>query len=349
MGNWRDTLITRDKTILETMQLIDKSSMQIAVVVDSSEHILGTVTDGDIRRGILKGMSLDFTVDNVMNTQPFTAPYGKSVQEYEMILQRKDLKQLPLVDELGKVLDLYTIKSKAAHRRYDNFVVLMVGGLGTRLRPLTDEIPKPMLHVGGKPILETIIESFKDAGFYRFILSVSYKKEQIENYFQDGSNFDVEISYLHEDKRLGTAGPLSLIKEPLDKPVIVMNGDLLTKVNFEQLVDFHIENKAEATMCVRDYEFQVPYGVIKTHQHKLVAIEEKPIHHSYVNAGIYVLNPSVIDLVPYNEFYDMPDLFSTLILKESNVHVFPLREYWMDIGQIKDFEQADKDFKNIFE
>lgn len=347
MSEIRDIVVDPSDTILYTMQLIDRNMMKIAIVVDSSAKLLGTVTDGDLRRGILKGISLDSPIEMIMNSSPKKELIGKPSHHYKNVLKRNHIKHLPLVTKDGEFVDLFLLEAKDSFRRNNNIVVLMAGGLGSRLRPLTDEIPKPLLPVGGKPILEHIIESFKDNGFYQFVISVNYKKEMIVDHFGDGSDFGVEITYLFEEKRLGTAGPLSLLSEEIDQPLLVMNGDLLTKVNFEQLLHFHIENKAVATMCVRSYEYQVPYGVIKTNQHKLIGIEEKPIHHSFVNAGIYVLNPKVKDHISFNEFYDMPELFTKLISTDENVQAFPIREYWMDIGQLHDYEKANVDFSEV--
>ena len=342
-----DILVGPSDSILKTMQLIDKNTMQIAIVVDEYNQLLGTVTDGDIRRGILKGLSLDSPIEIIMNTSPKKALIGKPEKLYVNILKRNKLKHLPLTSEEGKFVDLFLLEAKDSSRRNDNIVVLMAGGLGSRLRPLTDEIPKPLLPVGGKPILEHIIESFKENGFYQFLLSVNYKKEYIETHFGDGSELGVEISYLPEEKRLGTAGALSLLTKDTCKPIIVMNGDLLTKVNFEQLLSFHLDNKATATMCVRNYEYQIPYGVINTYQQRLIGIEEKPIHHSFVNAGIYVLNPEVKGQIPYNDYYDMPELFIKLIA--NNVHAITYMKiaYWMDVGQLRDYEKANDDFDEV--
>jgi NDP-sugar pyrophosphorylase family protein len=230
----------------------------------------------------------------------------------------------------------------------ENWVVLMAGGLGTRLAPLTDNCPKPLLKVGNKPILETIIENFISHGFKRFYLSVNYKAEMIEEYFGDGSRWGAEIRYLREDKKMGTAGALGLIPEPLTQPFLVMNGDLLTKVNFSQLLNFHQEQNAHATMCVREYDFQVPYGVVSVDKHRIKSIEEKPVHRFFVNAGIYVLDPEAVSLIPADMPYDMTSLFEQMTANEREVIAFPVREYWLDIGHRDDFERAAGDFARIF-
>lgn len=347
MKQWRKILVSPDHTLLETMKIIDESSLQFAVVVDDKQCLLGTVTDGDIRRGILRGEGLDVPISSVMNAAPMSALTGKKHYHYKQLMKRKQLKQLPITDELNRVTDvIFADEIEVTINK--NIVVLMLGGLGARLRPLTNDIPKPMLKIGNKPILETIVDGFKQCGYTNFIFSVNYKKEVIQNYFQNGESFSITVDYIEEDKRLGTAGALSLLKERPTEPFFVMNGDLLTQVNFEQLMQFHLEHGATATMCVREYEYQIPYGVIETNGTELVAIKEKPIHRSFVNAGIYVLNPEVLNYIPYDEYYDMPTLFEKLIEKESKVSVFPIREYWLDIGRMDDYQkvQEEIDIKN---
>jgi len=345
LKNWRSILVNENTTLLETMKIIDDSSMQFAAVVDETLNLLGTVTDGDIRRGILRGEGLDVPIKQVMNSSPVSACINNTYSDCLNLLKKHKLKQLPIIDMDNRIIDIIFADEDPATKNNGNTVILMAGGLGTRLRPLTENIPKPMLNVGNKPILETIIEGFKQYGFTNFILSVNYKKEVIQDYFQDGSAFGVSISYIEEDKRMGTAGALSLLKEKPSSPIFVMNGDLLTQVNFEQLLQFHEETEAAATMCVREYEYQIPYGVIETEGQQLVSIKEKPMHRSFVNAGIYVLSPEVFDYIPQDEFYDMPDLFKKLMDEQNNVSAFPVREYWLDIGRMADFEQANSDYK----
>lgn len=334
------------------MRIIDNSSLQFAAVVDEDLHLLGTVTDGDIRRGLLKGISLNQAVDLVMNCQPISSSFEKSYRQNLNLLKEKKLRQLPIIDHSNKLVNIIFSDELNATQYKTNFVVLMAGGLGTRLRPLTENTPKPMLNVGSKPILETIIEGFKSHGFVNFIICVNYKKEVIQNYFQDGTAFGVNIEYIEEEKRMGTAGALSLLKHKPMEPFFVMNADLLTQVNFEQLLHFHEENNSVATMCVRDYEHQVPFGVIETNGQNLVSIKEKPVHKSFVNAGIYTLNPEVLDIIPKNQFFDMPDLFKKLIEQEENTTAFPVREYWLDIGRITDYEKANAEISkgmSVFE
>ncbi|MCF6173216.1 MAG: NTP transferase domain-containing protein [Campylobacteraceae bacterium] len=226
----------------------------------------------------------------------------------------------------------------------------MVGGLGTRLRPLTETTPKPMLPVGGKPILQTIVERFASYGFVNIVMCVGYKSNIIQDYFGDGSRFGVNIEYVLENKRMGTAGALSLLSDAQKpkEPFFVMNGDLLTNMNFENMLEFHSSNNSKATMAVREYDFQVPYGVVNVDNGKIINIEEKPVHKFFVSAGIYMLNPDAIELIPNNEFYDMPTLFEKYIELGENTMSFPLREYWLDIGRIEEYEQANSEYMRVF-
>ncbi|MFJ5790450.1 nucleotidyltransferase family protein [Lysinibacillus sp. NPDC093197] len=343
MKQWQKTLVNQNHTLLDTMKIIDDSSLQFAVVVDEEQHLLGTVTDGDIRRGILRGEGLDVTITSIMNPNPISARSGQKYHKYKQLMKSKMLKQLPIVDENNRIINiLFTDSIETSINK--NTVILMLGGLGTRLRPLTNDTPKPMLRVGNKPILETIIEGFKQYGYTNFIFSVNYKKEVIQDYFQNGEAFDVTIEYIEEDKKMGTAGALSLLKNRPTKPFFVMNGDLLTQINFDQLMQFHMEHESVATMCVREFEYQIPYGVIKTDGTDLVTIKEKPIHRSFVNAGIYVLNPEVFNYIPQDEYYDMPTLFEQLIDKKEKATVFPIHEYWLDIGKMDDFNKANGNY-----
>lgn len=343
MKKWQKTLVNQNHTLLETMKIIDDSSLQFAVVVDEEQHLLGTVTDGDIRRGILRGEGLDVKITSIMNPNPITAKGGQRYHKYKQLMKSKMLKQLPIVDEDNRIINIL-FADNIETTLNKNTVVLMLGGLGTRLRPLTNDTPKPMLRVGNKPILETIIEGFKQYGYTNFIFSVNYKKEVIQDYFQNGEAFDVTIEYIEEDKKMGTAGALSLLKKRPTKPFFVMNGDLLTQINFDQLMQFHMNHNSIATMCVREYEYQIPYGVIETDGTDLVTIREKPIHRSFVNAGIYVLNPEVFNYIPHNEYYDMPTLFEQLIDKNKKTSVFPIHEYWLDIGRMDDFNKANDNY-----
>ena len=342
MNKWKTVLVTPETPALEALRIIDSSRLQIAMVVDGEGRLLGTVTDGDVRRALLAGKSLTSPVTDIMFRTPTTAPPEADRETLLGLMQAKVLRQLPLVDAEGRVVGLESMMSLLATRELPNPVVLMAGGRGERLRPLTDTCPKPLLKVGGKPILERILENFLSQGFRRFFISVNYKAEMVEEHFGDGTRFGASISYLREDKPLGTAGALTLLPE-LDLPFLVMNGDLLTKVNFAHLLDFHTENSAAGTMCVRDYTTQIPFGVVRTEGNALLRIDEKPSQTVFVNAGIYVLSPAVLRHIPHGEAYDMPRLFETLVARGEKARVFPVRDAWLDIGRMDDYERAQSD------
>lgn len=348
MKDWKNVLASPDTSIREAIRIIDQGALKIALVVDEASRLVGTVSDGDIRRGILKGCDLENPVHQIMNTSPSVAGKNDGREKILALMRQKQIYQIPLVDGDGVLVGLEVIDTILAPPQRNNWVVLMAGGLGTRLKQLTADTPKPLLKVGDKPILETILGNFIEHGFNRFFISVNFKSEMIEEYFGDGSRWGVQIDYLREDKKLGTAGALGLLPEKPSVPVFVMNGDLLTKVNFQQLLDFHIEHNSAATMCVREYDFQVPYGVVKLDQHRILSIEEKPIQRFFVNAGIYVLQPEVLDLIPSGLPLDMPSLFDKLIEIEKETAVFPVREYWLDIGRMSDFERANGEFDRVF-
>lgn len=348
MSGWKEILVLPETSIREAIRVLDESAKQIVLVVDERNRLLGTVTDGDIRRSILKGMSLDEPTQKIMNPDPTVAMMDEGRESILAMMQRKELHHIPLVDENRRVVGLETLGELIQSRTRKNWVVLMAGGLGSRLSPLTDACPKPMLKVGNKPLLETILENFIEYGFHRFYISVNYMADVVKSYFGDGSRWGVDICYLHEDQCLGTAGALSLLLKKPTEALLVMNGDLLTKVNFKQLLDFHAEHHAQATMCVREYDFQVPYGVVKIDAHRIISIDEKPIQRFFVNAGIYVLEPEALDLISSNTYFDMPTLFEKLIELKKETSVFPIREYWLDVGQLADYDRANGEYQGIF-
>ncbi len=348
MLDWHKVLIQRTATIRESIAVIDSGNLQIALVVDENRRLLGTVTDGDVRRAILRGHPMDGTVDGIMNRTPSTVAATDSAESVLVKMKQRQVAQIPVLDSEGRVVRLETLNDLIYAEVRPNTVVIMAGGLGSRLRPLTDDCPKPMLRVGCKPILETILDNFVECGFGRFYFAVNYMAETITNHFGDGQKWGVDIRYIREDKQLGTAGALGLLPEKQTEPLIVMNGDLLTKVNFRHLMDFHGSQQAVATMCVTEYDFQVPYGVVNTRDSRIISIEEKPVHRFFVNAGIYVINPAAVRIIPKGSYFDMPALFEQLIKNEQATAVFPIREYWLDIGHMDDFERANVDFSHVF-
>lgn len=348
MTDLHNIFIAKDATILDAMRIIDEGTLQIALVVDEHKLLFGTITDGDIRRAILRGEGLDTPVSKVMNAKPITAHAGDSKEFILLLMQRMQRRQIPVVDDRGKVLRIELLDRIIHSVKRNNWVVLMAGGLGSRLGALTKDCPKPLLKINGKPILEIILENFIASGFHRFYISVNYKAEMIKEYFQDGSRWGVEIRYIHEKERMGTAGSLSLIDEKPHDALLVINGDLLTKVNFQQLLDYHMDMNVMATMCVRDYEYQVPYGVIKVENQRLVQIKEKPISKQFINGGIYVIQPEALSYIPPNTFFDMPSLFQEIINRKEEATVYPIREYWIDIGRLDDFERANGEYTQMF-
>lgn len=344
MKDWKKTLVPPSATVRDTIRSISDGLLQIALVVDDVGRLVGTVTDGDIRSAILRGVPLEAEVSAVMHRQPIVAKPGDAREAILASLKLHQIHHMPIVDAGGRLVGLETIDGLLKPTPRDNVVVLMAGGLGTRLRPLTDEQPKPMLHVGNRPILERIILSFVEHGFSRFLVAVNYKADVVMDHFGDGARWGVSIGYLREKRRLGTAGALGLIDEAPRETFLVMNADLLTQVNFAALLEYHARLRAAATMCVREYDYQVPFGVVTLDEHRLVAIEEKPVKKCFVNAGIYAFEPQVLELVPRGVPCDMPQLFERLLQRRREVAAFPVREYWLDIGRFDDYQRAESDY-----
>lgn len=349
MKHWKKALIPKGASILEAMRVLKEGSLRIGLVVDDEKRLLGTVTDGDVRDAILRGVSLDDPARSIMCSSPVVARPDDAPETLLALMRRRDVLQVPLVDEAGHILGLRNLSDLASSQPKSNRVVLMAGGLGERLRPLTADCPKPLLTLGDKPILEIILDTFIQQGFYNFTLAVNYKAEMLMNHFGDGGRFGASITYVRESKRLGTAGALSLLPERPEEPFFVMNGDILTKANFVQLLSRHQTGDCSATMCLREYEFQVPYGVARTEGERLVALDEKPVHRFFVNAGIYVLEPECLDLIPADTYYDMTQLLDALLASGSVVRTHPLRDYWLDIGKMEDFARAVSDYPRYFE
>jgi dTDP-glucose pyrophosphorylase len=341
-------LLRTSSTIEDALNIINLGAVRIALVVDADGKLLGTLSDGDIRRGLLRKVKLNDTIKDAFSKNPATANIIDTRERLLQLCLKNGIGQLPIVDNSHRVVDLFLVDSEFYKKNYENQVVLMVGGLGMRLRPLTDNTPKPMLHVGGRPILQTIVKGFVDSGFTNITMCLGYKSNVIQNYFEDGSDFGANIDYIVEEKRMGTAGALSLLKKEISKPFFVMNGDLLASINYKDMLDFHEESNSKATMCIREYDIKVPYGVVSVNNEEITSIKEKPIHSFFVNAGVYLLGPECIDLIPSNKFYDMPSLFEKMILNKRKITSFPLKEYWLDIGRMDDYHQANNDYFKQF-
>lgn len=330
--------------IREVIAVIDRGAAQVALVSER-DRLIGIVTDGDIRRGLLRGESLDAPVTNIMRREFRSLPANATAAEALALMQCETLHQIPALDQTGKVVHLFLLEDLIKPQRLPNSVVIMAGGEGKRLRPLTHDCPKPMLQVAGKPLLEIILKQCLDAGFEHFYFAVNYLKEQIQSHFQDGSAWGARIQYLEEDKPLGTAGALSLLPQRPDHPFLVLNGDVLTRVDYTHLLRFHADHQSTATLCVREHSTQIPYGVVRMDDVKVVALEEKPVLTHYVNAGIYLLNPDVLDLVPKDVFFDMPQLLETAAQQGKPVSAFPIHEYWLDIGHPETLERAHGEWR----
>lgn len=348
MKNIEDIIVKEKTSILEVMDIIDKSSKQLAIIVDDNQRLLGTISDGDIRRALLKNISLNDSIKDIYSKTPTIANINDSKEDIINICRIKKIHQIPVVDNNGNLIGLEILDELISKEVKTNKVILMVGGLGTRLRPLTDNLPKPMLNVGNKPILHTIVEKFAEYGYINIVMCVNYKSDMIKKYFEDGSKFGVNIEYIYEEQRMGTAGALSLLSDKPYEPFFVMNGDLLTNINFEALENYHNSYHSIGTMCVREYDLQVPYGVVNIENSNILSIQEKPVHKFFVNAGIYMLSPEALNYIPEDSFFDMPNLFERLIQEEKKTVSFPVREYWLDIGRIEEYKRANDEYAEVF-
>ncbi|WP_017211315.1 nucleotidyltransferase family protein [Clostridium beijerinckii] len=348
--NLSNIVIQENTKIIDAMGLIDKNAKGILIVVDSFNKILGTITDGDIRRAILGEKSIKTPIKELYNKECIYVYENKNINSIKRCFIENKIKFIPVVDNNKEVIDYYEIDDFINYNTMekDNPVLIMAGGLGTRLKPLTDEIPKPMLKVGSKPILQSIIEQFKEYGFTNILISVNYKANIIENYFRDGRDFGVSIKYIKETKRLGTAGAIKLAEEYLNKPFFVINGDILTSVSFHNMLQYHQNNKALMTVGSRVYETQVPYGVLGVEETCITSLHEKPVYSYNVSGGIYVLNPEVIKNIPRNEYFDITELINKIINENGRISSFPISDYWIDIGKVEDYYKANDDIHNLF-
>jgi dTDP-glucose pyrophosphorylase len=337
---WRRGLLQRDATVKDAIRSLDQSSLQIALVVSDDGVLLGTVTDGDIRRGLLRGLNLGSPIDSIVYRDPLVVPPQLGRDTVLQLMQANKVLQLPVVDDSRHVVGLHLWDELVVPGRRSNLMVIMAGGQGTRLRPHTEECPKPLLPVGGKPMLEHIIERAKVDGFQRFALAIHYLGHMIENYFGDGSRWQVRIDYLREETPLGTAGAIGLLNPRPDAPFLVCNGDVLTDIRYGEVLDFHSRHGAAATMAVRLHEWQHPFGVVRIEGMDIVGFEEKPIARSHINAGIYALEPAALDALVAGEHCDMPTLFDRLRTRTARTIVYPMHEPWLDVGRVGDWEQA---------
>lgn len=338
-------LIPPAATLTDALRAIERSPTKIAVVVDGDGRLLGTATDGNVRRAVLKGFPLSEPVSSVMNRRPVSAHAGDRREALLEKMRVSRCRQLPLLDDDGRVVQVVSQNMLFQAAQRDNLVFIFAGGLGARLHPLTQNAPKPMLPIGDKPILEHIVERFKAQGFHRFCFAVRYLSEQIREHFEDGDRWSVTIDYVCEAEPLGTAGALGLLANAEEQPLIVMNGDIITETAFHGLVDFHAENGGGATVCVRPYPFEIPFGVVDLNDHRVRSLREKPTIDVMVNAGIYCVDWTIVELVRARPGrVDMPDVLQKAIDLDIQVNGYPIHEAWVDIGQTHDLNRARIEF-----
>jgi dTDP-glucose pyrophosphorylase/CBS domain-containing protein len=345
----RRICISPDTTILESARTMERNRFGLCLVVDNQDCLIGTVNDGDVRRAILNESPLGDAVSRLLDwkkgtpyEKPTVAPIGRTNEHYLMVLRKESMVHLPLVDEEGKLKDLVRMIDLVPDRTLPVQAVIMAGGKGTRMMPLTEDLPKPMLPLGERPLLELIVGKLRSAGIARVNVTTHYKPDTIQGHFGDGADFGVELNYVSEKSPLGTAGALNLL-EASDEPILVVNGDILTDVDFQSMLAYHHEHRADMTIAVREFDFEVPYGVVKTQGSRVIALEEKPSLSFFVNAGMYLLEPEMCRYIPEGKAFDMTDLIQMLLHNGKSIVSFPVYEYWIDIGQVSDYEKARRD------
>jgi dTDP-glucose pyrophosphorylase len=340
-------LVYKNNSIKDALEILDSVGKGIVILVNENNQLLATITDGDIRRAILKGYSLEDSIEKVAHYNPIVAKKNMVKNEIKDIFIKKAVKDIPVVDENNKVIDLITINDILLPSGKKSVVIIMAGGLGTRLKDLTKEVPKPMLKVGEEPLLQHIIDNFKQYGYNRFTLSLNYKAEIIQNYFQDGIAYGVKINYVIEKERLGTAGGIKLGKDFIDDDFFVINGDIFTNLNVDAMMNYHKENHFDITVGVRKYYYEVPYGVVEVENNCIKTLKEKPKVDYLINGGIYCLNPELINYIPDNIYYEITDLINTCIEKGLKVGYYEIKDYWMDIGKLEDYNKINEDIYKL--
>lgn len=341
-GGWRQVVLPEQSTIQGAISNLDNSSQKIVLIVTHDGRLAGTISDGDIRRGLLKGLDLNSPVESVVHRDAFVVPPAMSRESVMQLMIANRIHQIPVVDEQQQVVGLHLWDELATPPNRSNLMIIMAGGKGTRLRPHTESCPKPLVLVAGRPILEHILERAKAEGFSRFVLTTHYLAHMIEERFGDGSSLGVQIEYVCESSPLGTAGALSLLPTLPDGPFVVTNGDVITNIRYGELLDFHTAQGASATMAVRVHEWQHPYGVVRTHGIEIVGFEEKPIARSHINAGVYAMSPDALSELEHNAPCDMPILFERLHEKAKRTVAYAMHEPWLDVGEPSDLLTANE-------
>lgn len=337
---WKRAMLPASANIKEAISNLDEVAIKIILVTDQSGVLEGTISDGDIRRGLLRGLDLSSSISSLIHREALVVPQGMSRDAVLQLMSANKVHQIPVVDDHRRVIGLHLWEELQGSRQYRNDMIIMAGGRGSRLRPYTENCPKPMLEVGGKPMLQHIIERAVADGFLNFSISLHYLGHIIEDYFGDGSKFGIHINYLREEAPLGTAGCLSLLRETPKLPFIVTNGDVLTDIHYNEILDFHSRYEAVATMAVRNHEIQNQFGVVRTKGVEIECFEEKPIYRSQVNAGIYVLDPVALKFLDKEQHCDMPSLFEKIRKNAGRTIAYPMHEPWLDIGRPADLDMA---------
>ncbi|NVK29851.1 MAG: CBS domain-containing protein [Gammaproteobacteria bacterium] len=347
MKNWRQSIVPHSSNLASALEIMNHGRLKIGLVVDDDDVLLGVLSDGDVRRALLENFNLETPVTRVMNNTPKTALSDWTKFQIIAMMDKYDLLHMPIVSEDGQLKGLVSFQEALRKQRLENPVFIMAGGFGKRLRPLTNDCPKPMLKIGSKPILEHILNNFIEEGFYRFFISTHYLPEIIRDYFGDGEKWGVSIRYVHEDEPLGTGGALGLLPHhDINQPMFMINGDLLTSLSLRSFLEFHERQKGVATMCVREYQHQIPFGVVTSEGSKIKSMIEKPVHRFFVNAGIYLLEPALVRSCLPGTKVDMPTLLERQIHDGKVVNMFPIHEDWLDIGRIDDFSKAQIEAKS---
>ena len=337
---WSQAILPVNATIEQAIRNLDEVAIKIVLVVNEVGKLEGTISDGDIRRGLLKGLDLTSLISNIVHRNPLVVPPDMSRELVNQLMVANKIQQIPVVDAHSHVVGLHLWCEIAATPTRQNLMVIMAGGKGTRLRPHTENCPKPLLPVAGRPILEHIIERAKLEGFSHFVLAIHYLGQMIEDRFGNGQSLDVRIDYLREQSPLGTAGALGLLNPRPNAPFVVTNGDVITDIRYGKLLDFHIRHSAAATMGVRIHEWQHPFGVVHTKGVEIIGFEEKPVARSHINVGVYALDPDALGALIENTHCDMPMLFERLQAKAKRTVAYPVHEPWLDVGRADDLERA---------
>ncbi|MDP2761554.1 MAG: nucleotidyltransferase family protein [Sideroxyarcus sp.] len=343
---WRQATLPANATIREAIRNLDQVGIKIVLVVNEKGELEGTISDGDIRRGLLKELNLNSPITTVIHHNALVVPPQMVRETVIQLMAANKIHQIPVVDEHHHVMGLHLWDEITTPPTRTNLMVIMAGGMGTRLRPQTEDCPKPLLPVAGKPILEHIIERAKTEGFSHFVLAIHYLGHMIEDYFSNGERLEVRIDYLREQSPLGTAGALGLLNPRPDAPFVVTNGDVITDIHYGELLDFHIRQNAAATMAVRVHEWQHPFGVVQTQGINIVGFEEKPVARSHINAGVYALGPDALSLLSADDHCDMPTLFERLQAKAMRTVAYPMHEPWLDVGRPDDLNRANTENGN---